>query len=90
MTCLSWNGTHAWAGFFIGRQPDSIEAKKQYARLLAKMAARLQPADMREYLMADYPVLNAFIDATRDRLANIYLVLVKHHKQSSLRPHLEE
>jgi hypothetical protein len=74
----------------MSRQLDSIEARKQYARLQARMAAHAQPADMREYLMADYPVLNAFIDATRDRLANIYLVLVKHHKQSSLRPHLEE
>lgn len=68
---------------FMGRQPDSIEAEKQYARLQAKMAAHEQPADMREYLMADYLVLYALLDATRDRLAKIYLVSIKHHKQLS-------
>jgi hypothetical protein len=38
---------------FMARQPESIEARKQYARLLARMAARLQPTDMRKYLRAD-------------------------------------
>ena len=68
---------------FMGRQPDSIEAKKQCARLQAKMAAHAQPADMREYLMADYLVLYALLDATHDRLAKIYLVSIKRYKQLS-------
>jgi hypothetical protein len=68
---------------FVSRQPDSIEAKKQYARLQAKMAAHAQPADMREYLMADYLVLYALQGATRDRPAKIYLVSIKHHKHLS-------
>jgi hypothetical protein len=68
---------------FMARQPGSIEAKKQYARLQAKMAAHAQPADMREYLMTDYLVLYTLLDATHDRLAKIYLVSIKHHKQLS-------
>jgi hypothetical protein len=68
---------------FLSRQPDSIEAKKHYARLQEKMAAHAQPADMREYLMTDYLVLYALLDATHDRLARIYLVAIKHHKQLS-------
>jgi hypothetical protein len=68
---------------FMGRQPDSIEAKNQYARLQAKMAAHAQPADMREYLMADYLVLYALLEATHERPAKIHLVSVKHYKQLS-------
>jgi hypothetical protein len=68
---------------FMGRQPDSIEAEKQYARLQTKMAAHAQPADMREYLMADYLVLYALLDATHDRPAKIYLISIKHCKQLS-------
>jgi hypothetical protein len=68
---------------FMGRQPDSIEAKKQYARLQARMAAHAQPADMREYLMTDYLVLYAYLDATHDRLAKIYLLAIKHYKHLS-------
>jgi hypothetical protein len=67
----------------MARQPNSIKARKQYARLQARMAAHAQPADMREYLMADYSVLNALIDATRDRLAKIYLVSIRRHQPLS-------
>lgn len=68
---------------FMSRQPDSIEAQRQYAKLQAKMAIHEQPADIREYVMADYLVLYAILDATDDRLSTIYLVSVKHHKQLS-------
>jgi hypothetical protein len=68
---------------FMSRQPDSIEAKNQYARLQAKMAAHAQPADTREYLLADYRVLHTLLDATHDRPAKIYLVSIKHCKQLS-------
>jgi hypothetical protein len=68
---------------FMGRQPDSVEAKKQYARLRARIAAHAQPGDMREYLMADYLVLYACLDATHDRLAKIYLLAIKHYKHLS-------
>lgn len=68
---------------FMSRQPESVEAQKQHEMLQAKMAAHDQPAEMREYVMADYLVLYALLDATADRPCTIYLVSVKHHKQLS-------
>jgi len=68
---------------FMSRQPESVEAQAQLERLHAKMAAYAQPADMREYVMTDYVVLYAVLDATAARPFVIYLVSIKHHKQLS-------
>ena len=68
---------------FMSRSPESVEAQGQLARLQAKMAAYAQPADMREYVMTDYVVLYAVLDATAARPFVIYLVSIKHHKQLS-------
>jgi hypothetical protein len=68
---------------FMSRSPESVEAQDQLARLQAKMAAYAQPADMREYVMTDYVVLYAVLDATAALPSVIYLVSIKHHKQLS-------
>jgi len=68
---------------FMSRQPESVEAQKQHEKLQAKMAAHEQPADIREYVMANYLVLYALLDTTADRLPKIYLVSIRHHKQLS-------
>jgi hypothetical protein len=67
----------------MSRSPESVEAQDQLARLQAKMAAYAQPADMREYVMTDYVVLYAVLDATAALPSVIYLVSIKHHKQLS-------
>lgn len=68
---------------FMSRQPESIEAQTRHEKLKAKMTAHEQPADMREYVMADYLVLYALLDATADRPSTIHMVSIKHHKQLS-------
>jgi hypothetical protein len=68
---------------FMSRQPESVEAQAQLERLHAKMAAYAQPADMREYVMTDYVVLYAVLDATADRPSVVQLLSIKHHKQLS-------
>ena len=68
---------------FISRQPESIEAQKLHEKLQTKMSAHDQPADMREYVMTDYLVLYAILEATADRPSAIYLLSIKHHKQLS-------
>ena len=68
---------------FMSRQPESIEAQKLHEKLQAKMAAHDQPADLREYVMTDYLVLYAILEATTDRLSTLYLVSIRHHKQLS-------
>jgi len=68
---------------FMNRRPESVEAQAQQERLQAKMAAYAQPADMREYVMADYVVLYAVLDATVALPSVIHLVSIKHHKQLS-------
>ena len=68
---------------FMNRRPESVEAQVQLERLQVKMAAYAQPADMREYVMADYVVLYAVMDATVALPSVIHLVSIKHHKQLS-------
>ena len=68
---------------FMNRRPESVEAQVQLERLQAKMAAYAQPADMREYVMTDYVVLYAVLDATVALPSVIHLVSIKHHKQLS-------
>ncbi len=68
---------------FMHRSPESVEAQARLAKLHAKMAAYEQPADMREYVMTNYVVLYAVLDATATRPPIIYLVSIKHHKQLS-------
>ena len=68
---------------FMNRRPESVEAQAQQERLQAKMAAYAQPADMREYVMTDYVVLYAVLEATVALPFVIHLVSIKHHKQLS-------
>ena len=68
---------------FMSRQPESIEAQRLHEKLKAKMAAHGQPADMREYVMTDYLVLYALLNAMANKPSVIYLVSIKHHKQLS-------
>jgi hypothetical protein len=68
---------------FMSRPPDSVEAQSQHEKLQSKMAGHDQPADMREYVMADYLVLYALLEATPGKLSKIYLISIKHHKQLS-------
>ena len=68
---------------FMSRSPESVEAQAQQKRLQAKMAAYAQPAVMREYVMTDYVVLYAVLNATAARPSVIHLVSIKHHKQLS-------
>ena len=68
---------------FMSRQPESIEAQKLHENLQAKMAAHDQPADMRGYVMTDYLVLYAILEAAANKPSAIYLVSIKHHKQLS-------
>ena len=68
---------------FMSRQPESIEAQKLHEKLHVKMAAHDQPADMREYVMADYLVLYAILEATANKPSTIYLMSIKHQKQLS-------
>ena len=70
-------------GAFMSRQPESVEAQKPHEKLQAKMAAHDQLADMREYVMTDYLVLYAILEATTSKPLAIYLVSIKHHKQLS-------
>ena len=67
-------------GAFMNRQPESVEAQKPHEKLKAKMAAHGQPADMREYLMTDYLVLYAILEASADKSSFIYLISIKLHK----------
>lgn len=68
---------------FMSRQLESIEAQRLHEKLLGRMAAYDQPADMREYVMTDYLVLYAILDAAANKPSAIYLVSIKHQKQLS-------
>ena len=62
---------------FMSRQPESIEAEKLHEKLQGKMATHDQPADMREYVMTDYLVLYAILDATVNKPSTLNLISIK-------------
>ena len=58
---------------FLERPAGSVEA----VNALERLGAKLQGGELREYLLADYLVLYARLDA------EIYLLAIKHHRQLS-------
>lgn len=63
---------------FLDRAGGSVEATNALAVLRAKLSALTADADgLREYVMAHYLVLYAWIDG------NIHLLSIKHHRQLS-------
>ena len=65
---------------FMSRQPESIEALRLHENLESKMAMHDHPVDIREYLMTDYLVLYAILEASADKSSFIYLISIKLHK----------
>jgi plasmid stabilization system protein ParE len=62
---------------FFERARRSVEAGMAVERLTAKLRAIAQDGELREYVMTNYLVLYARLDAT------VYLLAIKHHRQIS-------
>jgi plasmid stabilization system protein ParE len=62
---------------FFERAKRSVEAGMAVERLTAKLRAIAQDGELREYVMTNYLVLYARLDAT------VYLLSIKHHRQIS-------
>jgi plasmid stabilization system protein ParE len=62
---------------FFERARRSVEAGMGAERLSAKLRAIAQDGELREYVMTNYLVLYARLDAT------VYLLSIKHHRQLS-------
>lgn len=62
---------------FLERARRSVEAGMGVDRLRAKLQALTQDGELREYVMSNYLVLYARLDAT------VYLLSIKHHRQLS-------
>ncbi len=67
----------AMGRLFLERARRSVEASTAAERLGAKLQALAQDGGLREYVMSNYLVLYARLDAT------VYLLSIKHHRQLS-------